>query len=146
MEPVKHPTFVLATLGFLCAALHTVAAPKPVKVFILAGQSNMEGQGVVDLDGKDYNQGKGTLAQLMRDPAKAPLFKHLMNADRQWVVRDDVWVRYQRENAPLLRGPLGFGFSVYGDVHHFGPELQFGHVIGDRFTNQVLLIKTAWAM
>ena len=26
---------------------------RPVKVFILAGQSNMEGQAVVDLDGKD---------------------------------------------------------------------------------------------
>ncbi len=30
------------------AAVH--AAPKPVKVFILAGQSNMEGQAVVDLE------------------------------------------------------------------------------------------------
>src|SRR5262249_3268466 len=25
-----------------------------------------------------------------------------------------------------------------------GPELQFGHVVGDYFENQVLLIKTAW--
>ena len=116
----------------------------PVKVFILAGQSNMEGQGVVDLEGKDYNEGRGTLVQLMRDPAKVPLFQHLKNADGQWVVRDDVWVRYQRERAPLLHGPLSFGFSVYGDPHHFGPELQFGHVVGDHFTNQVLLIKTAW--
>ena len=36
-------------------------ASKPVKVFVLAGQSNMEGQAVVDLDGQDYNDGKGTL-------------------------------------------------------------------------------------
>jgi len=36
------------------------------------------------------------------------------------------------------------GFSVYGDPHHFGPELQFGHLLGDYFDNQVLLIKTAW--
>ena len=43
-----------------------------------------------------------------------------------------------------LRGPLTFGFSVYGDSHHFGPELQFGHILGDHFENQVLLIKTAW--
>ena len=45
---------------------------------------------------------------------------------------------------PLLAGPLAMGFSVYGDKHHFGPELQFGHVLGDHFDNQVLLIKTAW--
>ncbi len=120
------------------------AGKSPLKVFILAGQSNMEGQGVVDLDGKDYNDGKGTLVELMRDPAKASLFKHFKDAQGKWVVRDDVWVSYQRERAPLLHGLLGFGFSVYGDQHHFGPELQFGHVIGDHFTNQVLLIKTAW--
>ena len=118
--------------------------PKPVKVFILAGQSNMEGQAVVDLSGKDYNDGKGTLESLFRDPAKAPLVKHLKKPDGTWAVREDVWVRYQREDEPLLAGPLAVGFSVYGDRHHFGPELQFGHVLGDYFENQVLLIKTAW--
>lgn len=119
-------------------------APKPVKVFILAGQSNMEGHAVVDLAGKNYNDGKGTLDALMTDPAKAKLFTHLKNDKGEWVTREDVWVRYQREKKPLLAGPLNVGFSVYGDKHHFGPELQFGHVVGDYFTNQVLLIKTAW--
>src|SRR5688572_929173 len=122
----------------------SAAGAMPVKVFILAGQSNMEGQAVVDLDGKDYNHGKGTLKSLMADPAKRAMLKHLKNDKDQWTVRDDVWVRYQREDGPLLAGPLGLGFSVYGDQHHFGPELQFGHVAGDYFGNPVLLIKTAW--
>ncbi len=120
------------------------AATKPVKVFILVGQSNMEGQAVVDLEGKDYNEGKGTLAALMREPMKGAMFKHLKDAQGKWTVREDVWVRYKRERALLLAGPLGLGFSVYGDRHLFGPELQFGHVIGNHFENQVLLIKTAW--
>ena len=115
-----------------------------VKVFVLAGQSNMEGQAVVDLSGKDYNEGRGTLAELMRDPARLPALKHLKEASGGWTVRDDVWVRYQRENRPLLAGPLKIGYAGYGDAHHFGPELQFGHVVGDALTNQVLLIKTAW--
>lgn len=119
-------------------------APRPVKVFILAGQSNMQGQAVVDLDGKDYNGGKGTLMALLNDPAKAPLVKHLKNDQGGWTVRRDVWVRYQREQQPLLAGPLTIGFSIYGDKHHFGPELQFGHVVGDHVRSQVLLIKTAW--
>ena len=122
----------------------SLAAPLPLKVFILAGQSNMEGQAVVDLEGQDYNGGQGTLVKLMEDPEKAPLFAHLKGADGKWVVRDDVSVHYQREDRPLLAGPLTFGFSVYGDLHHFGPELQFGHVMGDHFENNVLLIKTAW--
>jgi hypothetical protein len=116
----------------------------PLKVFILAGQSNMEGQGVADLEGKDYNDGKGTLEFLMRDPAKAGLLKHLKDAQGQWAVRDDVWVRYQPEDGPVKAGPLTLGFTPYGDTHHFGPELQFGQVMGDCFENQVLLIKTAW--
>jgi len=128
-------TFSLANAG---------DSSKPVKVFILAGQSNMEGQAVVDLDGKNYNDGKGTLKALMNDPAKTPLFKHLKNANGDWTVRNDVWVRYQREKQPLLAGPLSIGFSIYGGKHHFGPELQFGHVVGDHLGGQVLLIKTAW--
>ncbi|MES2467511.1 MAG: sialate O-acetylesterase [Verrucomicrobiota bacterium] len=132
-----------ACLFLLVLSLCPVAAA-PVKVFILAGQSNMEGQAVVDLKGKDYNEGRGTLTTLLADPAKAAGLQHLRNPDGSWRVRDDVWVRYQREEKPLLAGPLTFGFSVYGDVHHFGPELQFGHVMGDFFPEPVLLIKTAW--
>ncbi len=135
---------VLCTLAWPAFVAEAGDAPKPVKVFILAGQSNMEGHAVADLDGKNYNDGKGTLKALMSDPAKAPLFKHLKNAAGEWTVRNDVWVRYQREKHPLLSGPLTIAFSAYGGKHHFGPELQFGHVLGDRLDNQVLLIKTAW--
>lgn len=136
---------LLGLLGFAITPDVRAAEPsKPVKVFILAGQSNMEGQAVADLAGKDYNDGKGTLAALLKDPARAPLVKHLRAEKGDWAVRNDVWVRYQREKGSLLAGPLTLGFTVYGDKHHFGPELQFGHVVGDHLTNQILLIKTAW--
>ncbi len=132
------------TLLFSFTTVQAADPPKPVKVFILAGQSNMEGQAVADLEGKDYNNGKGTLKALLKDPARAPLVKHLVTDKGKWTIREDVWVRYQREKRPLLAGPLTIGFAVYGGTHHFGPELQFGHVVGDHFTEQVLLIKTAW--
>src|SRR6185436_17611933 len=92
----------------------------------------------------NYNDGKGTLNFLLRDPDKAALLKHLKDDRGDWTVREDVWVRYQREKGPLLAGELTMGFTVYGDKHHFGPELQFGHVLGDHLANPVLLIKTAW--
>ncbi len=130
-------------VGLLACCVTNAHAAKPVKVFILAGQSNMEGQAVADLDGKDYNDGQGTLKFLLRDSAKGPLFKHLVNDAGEWTVREDVWVHYQPESGPLKAGSLGMGFTPYGK-HHFGPELQFGHVIGDHCDNQVLLIKTAW--
>ncbi len=115
-----------------------------MKVFILAGQSNMEGQAVVDLEGRDYNDGKGTLKALLKDPTHAKQLRHLTNRDGSWRTRDDVSVWYKPENAPVRSGPLGFGFTPYGDKHHFGPELQFGHVLGDALREKVLLVKCAW--
>lgn len=134
----------LALALVIACCLPCPAAPPPVKVFVLAGQSNMEGQAVVDLSGKNYNEGKGTLVERMQDPATAPLLAHLRGADGKWTVRDDVWVRYQREDQPLLSGPLSVGYAVYSGPHHFGAELQFGHVLGNRLEDPVLLIKTAW--
>ena len=67
----------IAALLFAAAPPTPAGTQRPLKVFILAGQSNMEGQAVVDLDGKDYNGGKGTLKRLLEDKDKAPLLKHL---------------------------------------------------------------------
>ncbi len=140
----------LAVAHLLCGGAVRGAEPEPrvCRVFILAGQSNMEGQAVVDLEGKDYNGGRGTLAALLRDPAKAPRLSHLVGPDGTWRTRDDVIVRYQRQEKPLLVGPLGVGYAVYDGGHHFGAELQFGHVVGDHLAavgaGPVLLVKTAW--
>jgi hypothetical protein len=141
---IRQNAWLVCLLTWCHPVVHAADQPQPIKVFILAGQSNMEGQAVVDLEGKDYNDGKGTLAALFKDPAKARLVRHLKTDKGEWAVRDDVWVWYQREDDRLLAGSLAPGFSVYGDKHHFGPELQFGHVLGDHFSNQILLIKTAW--
>jgi len=140
------PFLISSVLGGQNTADHPSkqAGKSPLKVFILAGQSNMEGQAVADLDGPDYNDGKGTLKFLLHDPAKAPRFQHLQDAQGRWTVRNDVWVRYQLEDGTVKAGPLTLGFTPYEGRHHFGPELQFGQVLGDHFTNQVLLIKTAW--
>ena len=42
-------------LSFFSAEL--IEAKPPIQVFVLAGQSNMEGQGVVDLDHEEYYNG-----------------------------------------------------------------------------------------
>ena len=98
----------------------------PVKVFILAGQSNMEGQGIIKIDAK-RNEGKGSLEYLVRDPAGAERYKHLIDGGR-WVVRDDVWIWYLGR-----KGGLTVGYGARKD--RIGPELQFGHFLGDYFDN-----------
>ncbi|MCX5676968.1 MAG: sialate O-acetylesterase [Planctomycetota bacterium] len=112
------------------------AGKGPVKVFILAGQSNMEGQGAIQADPKK-NEGKGSLEYLVKTPATADRYKHLVDKDGKWIVRDDVWIWYLGR-----KGGLTAGYGARED--RIGPELQFGHLMGDCFENQVLLIKLAW--
>ncbi|MFY7954195.1 MAG: sialate O-acetylesterase [Armatimonadaceae bacterium] len=112
------------------------------RVFLLAGQSNMEGQSVVDLSGNDYNQGRGTLVDVLREPGMrrfAPLWD-----GKQVPTRPNVQVAYRPEHRDWIRGPLGAGFTPYADRHHFGPELAFGHKIAAHVPDPVLLVKCAW--
>jgi len=140
-------TLVVPTMLTIMTLSLQAAQPgrSPVKVFILAGQSNMEGQGVVDLDHeKLYNGGKGNLEHVMRNTDKPELYAHLKDPQGNWTVRDDVWVWYRTNKAGLKKGGLTIGYTSYKGKRHIGPELQIGHVLGDHFDNQVLLIKTAW--
>ena len=116
----------------------------PVQVFVLAGQSNMQGQGVVDFDHpKYYNGGKGILKNVMKNRERAHLYKHIVDAKGDWIVRDDVFVRHQTKDE-LKTGGLTIGFTGYGGNHHIGPEFQLGHLVGEAYDEPVLLIKTAW--
>ncbi len=110
------------------ALLAADANKKPVKVFILAGQSNMEGHGVIN--GKQ----KGTLETLAKDPNSAARYKHLVDKDGKWIVRDDVWLSYYDTKCPLT-----FGKSAAKNA--IGPEMGFGWAVGDYLDNPVLLIK-----
>ncbi len=97
---------------------------KPVKVFILAGQSNMEGKATVAL-----------LQHQMMQPETKKLFAHLHNKG-ELIERDDVYIKFLERNGKLTAG--------FGSPNRIGPELQFGFSMGDRLEEPVLLIKTAW--
>ncbi len=125
---------VSAAVLVLFNPLH--AADRPVKVFILAGQSNMAGTGFVKADPK-HNGGKGSLEYLVKDPATAARYKHLVGKDGAWAIRDDVWIHYLDRKGRLT---VGYG----GGTDRIGPELGFGQVVGDAFEEPVLLIKLAW--
>ncbi len=121
----------LATTGYLFLGIcllstlsFGVDSTKKIKVFILAGQSNMEGKAKISLLEYQVDQTE------TRD-----FFKHLRK-DGKWVVRDDVWINFLNR-----KGNLTVGF---GSPNCIGPELEFGNTVGDYFEEQVLIIKTAW--
>ncbi len=144
----------LAVCLLLGLLLHGPAVAKrpggsPVQVFVLAGQSNMQGQGVVDLDHPQYyNGGKGTLLRVLQNTKTPDRYAHLQDDRGSWVVRDDVHVRFRVKDGDVeeavKKGGLSIGFAGYPGRHHIGPEYQFGHVVGDHYDQPVVLIKTAW--
>ena len=79
----------------------------------------------------------------MKHSQSADKMKHLKDDQGRWLVRDDVRVSF-KDKRGVRTGPLSIGFTGYGGTSHIGPELQFGHVVGDYLQQNVLLIKTAW--
>lgn len=147
--PLGVSSLLALGIGFIGGTISAGAeTPTPIKVFILAGQSNMEGKAAAS-----------TLEAVMADPEKGKPYAHLKNTEGDWVVRDDVWVtfldRASRGEDPFPRfGGLtvGFGSQKQGrdaenkrvPVASLGPELGIGQVLGDHFEEPVLLIKAAW--
>ena len=122
----------IIVLWFLLGTFPLFAAEgeQPVQVFILAGQSNMEGKGTVS-----------SLSHLGADPEYGHLLADIKNADGSWRVRNDVFIDDLGH-----RGPLTVGFGSRGGPHgkRIGPELGIGNVLGESIDAPVLLIKTAW--
>lgn len=112
---------ILIILSLLVANL---SAKNTVKVFILAGQSNMEGKAQNKL-----------LEHQATDAKTKELFAHLRK-DGKWIERDDVMIKYLNRHGKLTIG--------YGSRDRTGVELQLGHTLGDHFDEPVLLIKAAW--
>ena len=70
--------------------------------------------------------------------------KHLRDEQGEWVGPPNVRIRYKQKDE-VRSGPLTVGYTGYGGSSHIGPELQFGHVVGEHFQDrEVHLIKTAW--
>jgi alpha-galactosidase len=116
---------------------------KPLKVFILAGQSNMEGHAEIR-----------TFDQIGKDPLTAPLLKEMRNPDGTPRVCDKVWMSYLTGPADGSAngeglGKLTAGFGARGDQPtkdggKIGPEFTFGIHLEKQLDQPILIIKTAW--
>lgn len=121
-------------------ALYSLAGAKPTKVFILAGQSNMEGHAKVE-----------TFDYIGDDPATAPLLKQMRGADGKPTVCDHVWISYltgggdkDGEGTGKLTAGFGSRRNPTEDGGKIGPEFTFGLTMDKALQEPVLLIKTAW--
>jgi len=131
----------LALPGVLLA---TVAVPvtaqegaRPLKVFILAGQSNMQGHASLS-----------TLESMAADPKTAPLLKEMLGPNGKPRVCDRVWISSvgcrgdAYSDLTEQKGKLTTGFGPGKDK--FGPEYLFGITMEKHLGEPILLIKTSW--
>ncbi len=110
---------------------------KPVKVYIMLGQSNMLGFGRVG-----PKETKGSLEFMVKEKGKYP---HLIDDAGNWTTRQDVRYVHVMDQ----RGVDYKDMEKFGDVRNewltpkgsFGPELGFGHVMGHFHDEPVLLLK-----
>jgi hypothetical protein len=125
----------------LCLLLLTpLAQAGPLKVFILAGQSNMEGHAKIE-----------TFDYIGDDPATAPLLKKMRNTDGTSHVCAHAYISYLTgigENNGEGFGKLATGYgsrrNPAEDGGKIGPEFTFGIAMDEAFEEPVLIIKTAW--
>jgi hypothetical protein len=119
----------------------SLAAEKPIRVFILAGQSNMEGHARIE-----------TFDYLSDDPVTRPLLQKMRDAYGKPRVCDGVWISYltcqgdhNGEGFGQLTAGYGSRSNPAEDGGKIGPEFTFGIMMDEAFEEPVLIIKTAWA-
>ena len=137
-------TITALVAGFFAIGVSAASTDaKPLKVFILAGQSNMEGHAAIS-----------TFDYIGKDPLTAPLLKEMRNPDGTPRVCDKVWMSYLTgpydgsANGEGL-GKLTAGFGERGNQPtriggKIGPEFTFGIYMEKELKEPILIIKTAW--
>lgn len=139
--------FVLFSCVLLSSFL--VASPadaEPLKIYIMAGQSNMEGHAHARV--LDY---------LADDPATAELHKQIKSDDGSYRLVKNTWISYLTgQNGRIdggnqeVHGQLTVGFGNQGGRkpgqpgEKVGPELAFGITMQNALDQPILIIKTAW--
>jgi alpha-galactosidase len=128
--------------AILCGVILSFTLPtqaKPLKVYILAGQSNMEGHAQVS-----------TFDYIGKDPKTAPMLKEMRNADGSPKVCDNVYISYYTGGKQMGEG-FGKLTAGYGSRSNpkqnggkIGPEFTFGIYTQKLVNEPILIIKTAW--
>tara|TARA_B100000963_G_scaffold297228_1_gene268645 strand:+ start:185 stop:1378 length:1194 start_codon:yes stop_codon:yes gene_type:complete len=125
---------ILTLLTSLLAVSFSLSA-KPLKVYLLVGQSNMQGHAA-----------ERTLGHMAMDAETAPLLKAIQNADGSAKIHDQIWISSieETEESGVKEGKLTVGYGAGGRDPKIGPELTFGITMQKHVGEAVLLIKTAW--
>lgn len=133
------PLMIAAVAGLMFGATGEVIAKpmkltKPLKIYILAGQSNMQGHANVS-----------TFDSMADDPKAAPILKEMRIADGSPRVCRNVWISSigcADDDTTEQKGKVTAGFGA--SPEEIGPEFTFGIYMEKLLGEPTLLIKTSW--
>lgn len=136
MKNLLHSSACIASCLLATAATalaQTMVGTDPVKIFILAGESNMHGKGTVS-----PATTQGTLDYIV---ANDPTGKYqFLKSGGNYVTRTDVGIRGLVFSGTPNPGNLTINYGGFA-TGLIGPELGFGHKLGDAYENKVLIVK-----
>ncbi|MCX6873256.1 MAG: hypothetical protein NTW21_05530 [Verrucomicrobia bacterium] len=124
---------IAGVLG-LMPGIASQAAAKPLEVYILAGQSNMQGHVNVS-----------TFDSMAGDPKTAPILKEMRGADGKPRVCQQVWISSigcAGDDTTEQKGKVTTGCGA--SPAEIGPEFTFGIFMEKALNEPILLIKTSW--
>ncbi len=120
---------------FLLLACATISVQaKPLKIFILAGQSNMQGHAKIS-----------TIEHIGMDPKTKPMMEEMLQADGTPRTCQRVWISSigcGGNDTEEQTGKLTAGFGATKEK--IGPEFTFGLTMEKLTDSPILLIKTSW--
>lgn len=129
---------IAAQLNVALAALTALACEaaakdaRPLRVFLLVGQSNMQGHAHIR-----------TFEPMGLDPKTAPILKEMLD-DGEPRVCENVWISSIGSSAEEKIGRLTVGFGAEKRGPKIGPEFTFGIYAQRLLGEPILIIKTAW--
>ncbi len=121
------------SLLFVLLIIPAVAEAQPLRVFVLAGQSNMQGHAQVR-----------TFEHIGMDPATKPLLAEMQNADGSPRILERVWISSIGCADAEQTGKLTTGFGASQNGPKIGPEYTFGITMEKSVDGPILIIKTSW--
>jgi len=141
MKRLKAITFIavalMTTAAFAADPSATLRTGKPLKVYILVGQSNMQGTAT------DWS-----IPAMARDPATKHLYDLMMDENGKPRINKDVRIAAfsQKKGQTVAKSgglTIGYGSALHAN-NIFGPEWAFGVIMHEHLKEPFLIIKTSW--
>jgi len=122
-------------IGYVPIVTRQEKSQSKVRVFVLAGQSNMEGYGIIE----DAENDPGSLIDVIQNDVDGSWSE--IGEAGNWNTLEGAYMYFARNEDPVKTN-VTVGQGAYPNL--IGAELMFAHQMDDFYDDPVLIIKTAW--